>query len=284
MEGILEDRIVAVWLKPDIIIRPLMVCFLCGCVGPTSPANLAWATEVLVAPPLGVPAGVPEGDRIKSDPIGFLKECLAIQDKKIRSYSCLLSKQERINGSMQSPEEIRVNFREQPFSVHMSWRKGAGIAQAALYVEGENDNKIVAQPRGILSFAGQFERSIDSPDAKSGSRYSIDGFGMKKGMQRTLSAWEAANARQELVVEYLGLQRPPECDERPCYVLRRPKYPRPEEDGISDLTIWIDAETRQQVRSVMFDKRGKLLAAYSFSDVRINPEWPAGSFQRVGLK
>jgi hypothetical protein len=34
----------------------------------------------------------------------------------------------------------------------------------------------------------------------------------------------------------------------------------------------------------MFDKRGKLLAAYSFSDVRINPEWPAGSFQRVGLK
>ena len=91
-------------------------------------------------------------------------------------------------------------------------------------------------------------------------------------------------ARDELNIEYLGIQRPAECDERPCHVLRRPRYPRPEEDGISDLTIWIDAETRQQVRSVMFDSRGKLLGSYTFSDIRINPEWPANTFKRASLK
>lgn len=269
------------------ILIPL--CCAAGCLGPGSAANLAWATalaEPQTPPngPPGVPAGVPDGERIKADPIGFLKDCLAIQDARIHGYSCLLSKQERINGSMQQPEEIWVDFREKPFSVRMEWKRGAGIANSALFVVGENEDKIVAQPRGLLSFAGQFERAIDSSDAQRGNRYRIDGFGMKKGMKRTLGAWEAAKARNELVVEYVGLQRPPECDERPCHVLRRPRYPRPEEDGISDLTIWIDAETRQQVRSVMFDNRGKLLGSYSFSDIRINPDWPANTFKRTGLK
>ncbi|MBU6294692.1 MAG: DUF1571 domain-containing protein [Planctomycetes bacterium] len=263
-----------------------IVCCLCGCLGPSSQANMAWATGLVAPQPQGpaVPAGVPDAERIKGDPVGFLKECLAIQDARIHGYSCLLSKQERISGSMQQPEEIWVDFREKPFSVRMSWRRGAGIANSALYVEGENDDKIVAQPRGILSLAGQFERAIDSSDAQRGNRYRIDGFGMKKGMKRTLAAWEAAKARNELVIEYLGIQRPPECDERPCHVLRRPRYPKPEEDGISDLTIWIDAETRQQVRSVMFNDRGKLLGSYSFSDIRINPAWPADTFKRSSLK
>lgn len=264
-------------------------CCLCGCLGPASYANLAWAKALVdpqspPAPAPMVPAGVPDSERIKADPIGFLKECLTIQDARIHGYSCLLSKQERVNGSMQQPEEIWVDFRENPFSVRMAWKRGAGIANSALYVEGENDDKIVAQPRGLLSIAGQFERAIDSSDAQRGNRYRIDGFGMKKGMKRTLAAWEAAKARDELRVEYLGIQRPAECDERPCHVLRRPRYPRPEEDGISDLIIWIDAETRQQVRSVMFDNRGKLLGSYSFSDIRINPEWPANTFKRASLK
>ena len=43
-------------------------------------------------------------------------------------------------------------------------RNADGPRWSFLDGEGENDNKIVAQPRGILS-CRQFERSIDSPDA-----------------------------------------------------------------------------------------------------------------------
>ena len=51
-----------------------------------------------------------------------------------------------MQGRLQKPEKIRVAFREKPLSVFMDWLEGAGLASKTLYVEGENNGKVMARP------------------------------------------------------------------------------------------------------------------------------------------
>src|SRR5437016_5257176 len=84
------------------------------------------------------------------DPITFLEKCLEHYDRQVKGYRLVMYKQEKIAGRLQPSEEIEVHFKEKPFSVHFQWRKGARLADCALYVEGENQGKMLARPAGSI--------------------------------------------------------------------------------------------------------------------------------------
>src|SRR5438876_7012748 len=93
------------------------------------------------AVPLAPAAATQQEPLPESDPVRFLEKCLERYDQSgVKGYSCLFHKQERIGGKLQPSEEIELFVREQPLSVLMRWRKGQRKANAALYVEGENNN------------------------------------------------------------------------------------------------------------------------------------------------
>ena len=64
----------------------------------------------------------------ETDPVAFLEGCLRRYDREIKGYHCILHKQERLDGTLQPSEEIACDFREEPFSVLMDWKRGAGLA------------------------------------------------------------------------------------------------------------------------------------------------------------
>ena len=74
-----------------------------------------------------------------------------------------------------------------------------------------------------------------------------------------------------------------EAGDRVCYTLRRDQYPKPEEDGVTELTIYIDKETYLQVGAVLKGEGGKLIASYYFRDIKLNPEFKADQFTRAAL-
>src|SRR5262245_49504082 len=77
------------------------------------------------------------------DPIGFLKYCLRRYEREVKDYSLTMQKQERINGNLEKKELVEVAFRENPHSVFMQWTEGARLAQRALYVQGENNDRLI---------------------------------------------------------------------------------------------------------------------------------------------
>lgn len=63
----------------------------------------------------------------------------------IHDYVCTFNKQERIDGDLLPMETIRLKFKK-PFSVYMRWIEEPRKGMEVLYVQGENDRKMIAHP------------------------------------------------------------------------------------------------------------------------------------------
>lgn len=233
-------------------------------------------------------APIPDGAELerlaRADPVAFLNACLQRYDRDVKGYRCTFVKQERLGGKLRRTEVIDATFREQPFAVLFDWRENAGLAQRTLYVKGENRDQLLVKPTGLAGrFVGVVERDPEGADAKQSGRYPITTFGMKQGMQRTLAAWEAARKDGALHVEYKGTRRIAEAGDRLCHVFHRTGYRKPEDDGVTELTTYFDAETWLQVGSTLKGAEGQVLGDYWFRDVKLNPDLPAETFTRAAL-
>jgi hypothetical protein len=244
---------------------------------------------------------LPERERLASlaekDPVAFLEACLRRYAREVKSYTVTLQKQERLKGNLEKKEIIDISFREQPFSVLFRWKQGARLATRALYIEGENrDEKtgrsqVVIKPGGLggslLKLGGGdglVTRDPEGTDARKCSRYTINEFGLNIALERTLSAWKAAREKDALHVEYLGKQKPEQAGARECFVLRRSRYAKPEVDGITEQTLYIDTENWLMVGSVLRNADDRLIAEYWFRDIRLNVEFDRDLFTRKSVE
>jgi hypothetical protein len=220
----------------------------------------------------------------REDPIAFLENCLRRYQREVKGYTLLLEKQERINGELRKKEIIEVCFREEPHSVLMRWLDGARRASQALYVEGENDGMMLVRPNGRLLGRLIVAKDPEGEEARDSGRYTLKEFGLRKGTERVLKTWKAARDNGTLFVEYLGEERVKEAGDRVCHVLRRSRYQKPEADGVTEVTVYIDKETWLQVGSVLKGKDGELIASYFFRDIKLNPEFRPNPFRREALQ
>jgi hypothetical protein len=216
----------------------------------------------------------------REDPVGFLEECLRRYERDVTGYTLTMRKQECLGGQLQRPEVVRVAFREEPHSVFLEWLENPRLARRVVYVEGENDGKMLVLPK-LLPFV--VSREVEGDDARQSGRFTLKEFGLKKGMVRTLTSWQAARADGALFVEYLGEASPEEAGGRPCHVLRRSRYRAPENDGVTEVTVYADKDTGLQVGTVSKGDGGQVIGEYYFRDVCLNPEFEPGQFCRDAL-
>lgn len=221
---------------------------------------------------------------IATDPVQFLQKSLEKYDKEIKGYTLTFDKHERVNGKLRKPETTKVHFREKPYSVHMHWTEpGDSIADKVLYVEGQNDNKLLGRGLNWRRVLGVLTRDVDGPDAKASGRFTIAQFGFKRSSQRSLASMEKAQERGTLNFRYEGIVPVEELGGQKVHKLVRTPYVPYEEDDLNELTLYFDTEHFLQVGSVLKDKKGDLLGQYFFKDVRINPEFNEKQFTREAL-
>jgi len=222
----------------------------------------------------------------RTDVVELLRQSLVKYRETVTSYTCTLAKQERINGKLNGPEVIECFYKEEPFSVMMNWKEGGDPqAIASLYVAGQHKGEILIRPRAkAAKFFGFVERAIDAADVKAMTRYLVTEFGLRCGTERTYKTWKGLREKVGyLRTEYLGLQKSVvEAGNRDCHVLRRLCDP-PEEDGLTEITLYIDAETWFQVGSVLKAK-DELIAYYWFRDIKLNPSFDPKQFTGDFLK
>jgi hypothetical protein len=228
----------------------------------------------------------------QEDPIIFLENCLRKYTRSVKGYHCTFLKQERLSGKLQPSEVIAATFRQEPYGVFFKWKEGTRLAQSALYLEGENQEKIKGQLKGFMlvhpaGLAGKLapvvRKDPNGEEAKQQSRYSLTDFGLEKGTLRTWNSWKKAKETGNLHVEYQGIVKLKEANDRPCFKLRRFDYQSPEEDGITELVIYVDTETWLQIGSELKGHEDKWVARYYFKDLQLNPEIPDDVFKSEAL-
>jgi len=233
----------------------------------------------------GITTGFVSNDPLPvKDSLAFLEKCLErYEEQGIKGYRCTFQKQERIDGKLMPSEETEVYYREKPYSVYMHWLRGQRRADSVIYVEGENDDKMLVHPAGVAgALVKVVTRDVDGPDAKQAGRYTLKQLGMKQGMERSLKDWKAARDRGDLHVDYLGVRKVHETGDRLCYTLRRTSE-KPEEDGILERTIYIDKELWLQTGVVLKGEDNKLVGEYMYRDIEINPTFKPDQFKREAL-
>jgi hypothetical protein len=222
----------------------------------------------------------------KTDPIKFLEWSLIRYDREVKGYHTNMRKQERVNGKLRPAEDIMVSFREKPFSVLFEYVKPVD-AKYVLYVKPDdfsdkNKGRLLAQTSGILTLQLSFDPDDKTP--RETSRYAMYDFGIKIGTERSLASWVAAKKDEALHVEFLGEKKIKELGNRPCWVLKRTGYRKPEEDGITEATFYFDKETWLQTGSVLKNRNGDLIGEYLFRDVELNPKFDDDVFTKKSFK
>jgi hypothetical protein len=247
--------------------------------GQPFPSLLCWEPLRVI----GQEKGPSLEELLRERPVDFLEVCLRRYEQEVQGYRLIFLKQERQNGKLHPAEKIRVHFREKPFSVHMQWLAGERLAWKSLYVEGENDGKLLAVPSLLKWIGTVVTRDVDGPDAKQSGMYTINQFGIYLAMQRTVTSMRTAQKAGTLHLHYEGLVQLEQVGNRPCYKLVRTPYEPPEENDVNELILYIDQETLLQVGSVLRDSKNQLIAEYFFRDIEINPTFDAKQFTRKGL-
>jgi len=201
-------------------------------------------------------------------------------DRTIFDYSCTLVKRERIDEKLGSYEFIYTKIRHKPFSVYMYFLSPeASKGQEALYVQGQNDNKLLGNAgSGLRARFGTVSLAPDGLMAMSGQRYPITEVGI-----RNLTARLIARAKQGLqfnqceVLYFKNTRIGKGASARTCTCIQvthlKPQPALP----FHRARIFIDDELNIPIRYEAHDfpktPGGKpvLLEEYTYLNLKINP-------------
>jgi len=255
----------------------------------------------------------------ETDAVAMLAACLTNYEKEATGFRATLAKRERVAGKLHEPELIRVvgtgdvpgPDKKTAIRVRMIWDQGAKgdgnplflgekKIKATLYAEGQLSNQMtIYRPEASVE-VWHINPKIEM--ARKSSRYCITDAGMYRSMLRTYDAWKKRQEAGVLTVAYLGKRVIPEVGGRECFVVKRTcktaevdpfaldEQPPTDakvidRDGFTEVTLFIDAERRLQLGTVIRRTDGELVGEYYFRDVElVKAEFPSDTFTPAALR
>ena len=273
--------------RPAVFVTFLLVCLM------FAPARLVIGDREIHPTPsrapsddLLIPPSIEQSfaELCKNDPIGALARSMHRYKQEVEGYTCIMAKQERINGTLNKPEVIRCDVRESPFSFYLYWVEGRARAHSLLYpAEGRNDRLAIVPGNEVVRKVMPYvTRSLDDKEVRAQSRYPITQSGMNTGLARAHAAMIVARDQGMLKTRYDGIRPIPELGGKLCHVLYRDSD-IPEEDGQTHLMLCFDVDNLMQVGAVVH-AGNELVATYFFRDVVLNPRFEPGRFSIDRIK
>jgi hypothetical protein len=196
----------------------------------------------------------------------------------VKDYTCTFSKQERMDGRLGARQLIDVRFREDPFSVAMTWRENPPRGDRVLYVEGRWEGKMLVRPTGVLARAivPVAVRDPDGKEAMAETRRPVTMFGFKRSLQSLLDVYREAKKQGRLKESSGGFV---EVKGRTAVVLVRELRPRkgetdsgsaPEHPPLTRIYIDTESLVPIMIEGYTAADAKKLSSRYLYEDVKFN--------------
>jgi uncharacterized protein DUF1571 len=221
-----------------------------GCGGPP-PTPRGRASPPAEAPaPRSAAKPTRSPDRKENQPLA--KALALAQDSldaldKIKDYTCIFVKRERVAGELLPEERLEMKLRHQPFSVYMRFLEPESAAgQEAIYVEGKNDGNLIGHPTGLKGrVVGSVQLDPTGYLAMMNNRYPITNAGMKNLATLLLKLGKRNDLLKNCRVKFVEDQK---VDERPCLLIEIDNPRTPGEFKLATARIWLDREWNVPVR------------------------------------
>jgi hypothetical protein len=272
------------------VVLPFVI--ICGCVGATAllcrmgTGDRLPSVAVVRAATLDAKVADQNEQLARTDPLRFLQHCLDYHRAHVRDYRCTFSKQESVQG-IRLPEQVAdVRFREEPFSVDMTFTRNVGECKRALYVAGrwvdaQGNELALAKPGGAIlrAFLPQIKQPIHGRRARRASRRTIDQFGFSESLELILKYSRKAQAEGKLKLEYVGHGA---IGGRPTYVFERNLPYTGDEKDYPDKLLVFHVDRQYLVPTACYcyadEARQALLGSYLYTDIQMNPRYTNDDF------
>src|SRR5215470_467222 len=119
----------------------------------------------------------------------------------IRDYTALFLKRERIKGDLLPLETIELRF-QAPFKVYVGWREPYA-GRVIVYVEGENKNKILVNPGGLLGFL-RLKLEPTSALATQNTHHTVREVGLQKTIALLEREYERGRQEGQVTLAFQG--------------------------------------------------------------------------------
>jgi len=153
--------------------------------------------EPVVIAGVKVPANVPyalENGGVKdlAIPLELVKSCFT-RINGVKDYTCLFLREERIKNKIEPLNYIMLKVRHKPFSIYMKWiAPGAHAGREVLYVQGQNDGKMIIHDDGIAgAILSRISLAPDDNLVKDRSRHPVTHAGILNMTRRLKDRWGA---------------------------------------------------------------------------------------------
>ena len=233
---------------------------------------------------VGADEPTPKAEHPLIPAIRYAKTCLE-KVEALPGYEATFLKREVVGKSTVS-HKMRMKVRHKPFSVYLYF-ENPHEGREVIYVEGQNNGKLIAHEAGLLSLAGSMELLPTEPMAMNENRYPITSAGIANALRIIIAEWEKETKYGETEVKYFKDAR---LDTMTCRVIES-SHPQPRRQFNSHKTrLWIDTETQLPVRlqKFGFPKRPKdkppLVEDYSYLNIRTNVRLTDADFDRNNRK
>ncbi len=195
---------------------------------------------------------------------------------QVNDFVAVFHKQERIKGKLQEEETIQMKF-QKPLKVYMRWIGEPLKGTEALYVEGRNDNKLIARRGGILGIA---TLSLDPRGslAMAGNRHPITESGFGFLLARFRENLDAALRRGELQDVRLYDET---FEGRPSMAAEGRFVPRTGyKYYASRFVIHVDKELMLPTGAMFYNEKDELFEKYIYTNVQLNVGLSPQDFSR----
>lgn len=189
----------------------------------------------------------------------------------LKDYEATFSSQEMV-GQKVFTHNAQVKIRHQPFSVYMGFM-APNEGREVLYVDGQNENKLLAHDSGIKSIVGTVALDPNSRQAMSESRHPVTNIGMKNLVAKMITVWEGETKYGESDVKYYPNAKLGNMD---CKVIEN-THPVPRRQFNYHITrLYIDKATNLPVRVEHYafpqEQGGQpvLIEQYTYTNIRPN--------------
>ncbi len=210
---------------------------------------------------------------------------------EIDDYTCVIVKRERVRGRLRGYEYLSAKVRHHrengqhvvPFSVYLKFLGPSKVkGREVLYVEGENDGKLVVRT-GETQYPFTTKLRPTGELAMRENRHPITEFGFENFGRRLIQLIPEAITPDQVEIEHSEKSK---VDGRECTGIVVTRLKRTQQYRFHRVRIFFDRELKIPIHYEAYDwpkeDGGKpvLLEQYTFRNIVINPGLTDGDFRR----
>lgn len=163
--------------------------------------------------------------------------------ENVKAYSALFDKKEIVGRQMIS-ETMQMKVREKPFSVYLKYNK-PHAGREIIYVDGRNNNMLLAHETGLAAIVGTVSLKPDSPRAMQENRYPITMIGISNMLETLIKQWELERKYGEVDVKYYTNVK---LGSTSCDVIESSHPQKRRQFRFQKTRLYLDQKTRFPVR------------------------------------